>query len=130
VVVLRPDEILNGLQHALHKSFSVLAGWLVVAMIPCCLVAQSLPLQYITTGDGLSQGMAYALVQDAQGFIWAGTKDGLNRYDGYSFRVFRHDPFDTLTLADNRIILLHVDRSERIWVAMESGLDLFDPARE
>jgi len=101
-----------------------------MALGAVALPAQSLPLMPITTGDGLSQGMAFALVQDTKGFIWAGTKDGLSRYDGYSFRVFRHDPFDTLTLRDNRIQLLHVDRSGRIWVSTESGLDLFDPARE
>ena len=106
-----------------------LDGWsrvailcLAMALGTVALPAQSLPLMPITTGDGLSQGMAFALVQDTKGFIWAGTKDGLSRYDGYSFRVFRHDPFDTLTLRDNRIRLLHVDRSGRIWVSTESGL--------
>ncbi len=57
----------------------------------------------ITINDGLSQGMVGAIAQDRHGFMWFGTKDGLNRYDGYTFSVFRHDVADTNSLRESNI---------------------------
>lgn len=62
-----------------------------------------LPFRALTIEDGLSQGMVSSIIQDRAGFMWFATKDGLNRYDGYSFRVFRHDPADSSTVRDNFI---------------------------
>src|SRR5688572_32480193 len=50
--------------------------------------------------EGLSQGYVYAIYQDKKGFMWIGTHGGLNRYDGYNFKVFQYSPFDSTTLAD------------------------------
>ena len=81
--------------------------------------------------DGLSQSTVEAIVQDHQGFMWFGTEDGLNRYDGYTFRKFKHDPDDPGSLADNNVWCLHVDRNGFLWVGTYSeGLDRFDPATE
>jgi len=62
-----------------------------------------LPFRSLTIEDGLSQGMVSSIIQDRAGFMWFATKDGLNRYDGYSFRVFRHDPADSTTVRDLRL---------------------------
>ncbi|MCB0794802.1 MAG: hypothetical protein KDB88_08705 [Flavobacteriales bacterium] len=81
--------------------------------------------------QGLSQGMVSAIVQDTVGFLWASTKDGLDRYDGYGFRVFRHDPDDPTSLAESHTEELLIDAQQRLWVGTYSrGLDLFDQARE
>ncbi len=64
--------------------------------------AQIIPEQ-ITVEDGLSQGFIPSISQDKDGFLWFATRNGLNRYDGYHFKVFRNDPFDSLSLNSNEI---------------------------
>ncbi len=81
----------------------------------------------IGAAQGLSQGMVYDILQDKEGFIWVGTKDGLNRYDGYNFKVFTNDPNNTKTLSSNSINKLFEDSKGRIWVATENeGLNVYD----
>jgi len=89
-----------------------------------------LPLRAITIEDGLSQGMVNTIVQDRYGYMWLATKDGLNRYDGYTFTVFRHDPEDSTTVRSNYIYTLMEDRQGRLWVGTAEGIDLFDRTTE
>jgi len=68
--------------------------------------------------------MVYKVVQDRDGFVWIGTKDGLARYDGVGFRTFRHDPSESGTLASNDVSTILVDRDGRLWCGGEaSGLN-------
>ncbi|MBK6754097.1 MAG: response regulator [Flavobacteriales bacterium] len=105
-----------------------------VSVMSLCSRAQEdtlyLPFRALTIEDGLSQGMVSSIIQDRAGFMWFATKDGLNRYDGYSFRVFRHDPADSSTVRDNFIQAIHEDRAGLLWVGTNSGLDVFDPVTE
>ena len=81
----------------------------------------------ISTDRGLSQGMVFTLLQDREGFLWVATKDGLNRYDGYNFKVFTNDPYDPWSLSNNSVRLLSEDSKGRIWVGMEdNSLDVYD----
>ncbi len=50
--------------------------------------------EHFTSEDGLSQNAGLDILQDSHGYLWIGTQDGLNRYDGYSFKVYKHDPDD------------------------------------
>jgi signal transduction histidine kinase/CheY-like chemotaxis protein/ligand-binding sensor domain-containing protein len=68
------------------------------------LPAQSPLLESISIEQGLSQGFVPSICQDDDGFLWFATKNGLNRYDGYNFKVFRNDPFDPLSLPSNELI--------------------------
>lgn len=80
--------------------------------------------------DGLSNNAVLCSVQDRYGFMWFGTKDGLNRFDGYSFKVFHSNPNNPNGLGSNYVRALHVDRSHRIWVGTDQGIYLFDPTSE
>src|SRR4051812_22108742 len=68
----------------------------------------------ISIAQGLSQGMVFDILQDKDGFIWVATKNGLNRYDGFDFRVFTNDPYNIHTLSSNTIIKLFEDSKGRI----------------
>ena len=65
----------------------------------------SLRFRHITLEDGLAQSSAQAIVQDRQGYMWFGTEDGLQRYDGYEFLTYHHDPERPDSLADEPVIL-------------------------
>ncbi len=79
--------------------------------------------------DGLSQSSVNCIVQDHQGFLWFGTQDGLNRYDGYEFKTFHHDDQESGSLSNNFIWALHVDKSGVLWVGTEGGgLNRWNPA--
>ena len=60
--------------------------------------------------EGLSQASALGIAQDAQGFVWIATQDGLDRYDGYGFRIYQHDRGDTHSLVANNLRRLLLDR--------------------
>ena len=91
------------------------------------LIAQSdIRVERITTADGLSQGAIFDILQDAEGFMWFGTKDGLNRYDGYEFKVFTNDPDDPHSIAGNQVIKLFEDSNGRIWASVDDhGISIY-----
>jgi signal transduction histidine kinase/streptogramin lyase len=95
---------------------------------PCAAHAHAGALRFdaLTVEDGLSQNVVLAILQDRQGFMWFGTEDGLNRYDGYQFSVLKHDPDDPTTLSDDFISVIYEDREGDLWVGTRSGLDRFD----
>lgn len=81
----------------------------------------------ISIAQGLSQGMVFATLQDKEGFIWVATKNGLNRYDGYSFKVFTNDPYNSNSLSSNTVTALFEDSKGRIWAGTENaGLNVYD----
>ncbi len=85
----------------------------------------------ITTDDGLSQGMVNSILQDKYGFMWFASNDGLNRYDGNNFTVYKNDPENNNSIAENFIRYLFEDSRGRIWIATASnGLDLFNRTTE
>jgi signal transduction histidine kinase/ligand-binding sensor domain-containing protein len=84
--------------------------------------------EHLTVEDGLSQSTVRAILQDNQGFIWFGTEDGLNRYDGENFLVFKADPTDPQSLPDSYITALAQDPDGGIWVGTRmGGLSYYDP---
>ena len=84
-------------------------------------IGHSVKFKKLTTGDGLSQSSVLCILQDRQGFMWFGTEDGLNRYDGYDFTIYRPDPNTPYTISGNRISALKEDRAGDIWVGTNGG---------
>ncbi|NVJ61869.1 MAG: diguanylate cyclase [Gammaproteobacteria bacterium] len=90
----------------------------------------SIRFEHLSVEDGLPQSSAKAVLQDRQGFLWVGTQDGLARYDGYSYRVFKRTEGNSASLSANYIRTLYQDRAGYIWVGTDSGLNRFDPKTE
>ena len=84
----------------------------------------------LSTEAGLSQVRVGQIVQDDRGFMWFGSQYGLNRYDGYRFKVFKHEAGQTNSLNGVEIYSLFKDRSGSLWVGCEDSLDKFDPVTE
>jgi signal transduction histidine kinase/ligand-binding sensor domain-containing protein len=86
----------------------------------------------ITIKDGLSQSTVNSIIQDKEGFLWFATYDGINRYDGYNFKIFRNISNDENSLSYNGTENLYLDKSGYIWVVNngKEGLDRFDPKTE
>ncbi len=76
---------------------------------------------HLTNREGLSSNWVQAILQDHQGFLWFGTQDGLNRYDGAGFKVYRHDPHDPFSLPSDVAGALLEDRQGRLWVGSNWG---------
>jgi two-component system sensor histidine kinase ChiS len=88
---------------------------------------QNLRFERISVEHGLSHSTVNCILQDSKGFMWFGTDDGLNRYDGYSFTVYRHDPDDPRSLSHNQVWSLFEDGSGALWVGTYGGgLNRFD----
>ncbi len=79
----------------------------------------------LSVENGLSQSTVRAIVQDTQGFMWFGTEDGLNKYDGYSFTHYKHDPENPASISDSAINSIYLDSLGQLWVGTASGLDRF-----
>jgi PAS domain S-box-containing protein len=107
----------------------------------CCLLVwlthhaqaqtQSNPFTYLTTKQGLSQNNVTCILQDKKGFMWFGTQDGLNKYDGYTYTLYRNDPRNAASLSHNYIHTLFEDKQGRLWVGSDDGgLSLFEANTE
>lgn len=87
-------------------------------------------LNSLNIRDGLSQNTVYDILQDRTGFLWFGTKDGLNRYDGTSFRIFKYDRTDKYSIGNNYILALYEDIEGNIWVGTDVGLYIYYPEKD
>ncbi len=110
------------------RPLTALIGYL---LFECC--ATALPgeseeprSRSISVEQGLSQSSIWCILQDHYGFLWFGTADGLNRYDGSSFVVFRHDPLDSASLSNNTVWSLAEDANGDFWVGTNAGINRYD----
>jgi len=92
-----------------------------------CLAQPSVKFEHISSLQGLSQNAVSSIIQDSDGFMWFGTLDGLNRYDGYRIDVYRNNPNKEFSLADNYINTLYEANNGKIWVGTSSeGIAIYN----
>ncbi len=88
---------------------------------------KSIRLGHLSIEQGLSQSTVLTIAQDSSGFLWFGTQDGLNRYDGYNFVVYKPIPDDSSSLSDNYIYCIYVDKYGNVWSGTDDGLNKYNP---
>jgi ligand-binding sensor domain-containing protein/signal transduction histidine kinase/DNA-binding response OmpR family regulator len=86
-------------------------------------------LNTLSTVNGLSQSSVIAIHQDEMGQMWFGTRDGLNKYDGNRFTVFRNNPKDTTSISNNDILSIQKDKSGNLWIGTYNGLNCYNPVK-
>ncbi len=116
-----------------RRNIFALLACLIVLAVPGPLYAQEPTIRFerLSPKQGLSHNTVFSVVQDKQGFIWFGTQDGLNKYDGYTIITYEHDPDDPNSLSSSNAGNLFVDQNGIIWVGTwGGGLNRFDPLTE
>ena len=94
------------------------------------LHAQQYYFKHYSVESGLSNNSVVCSLQDKNGFLWFGTINGLNRFDGYSFKIFRHDPEDSISIGSNFIRCLYEDRDGCIWAGTNRGIYVYNTHTE
>ena len=96
------------------------------------IISQSdVAFNHITVENGLSQSAVTCIFQDQTGFMWLGTQDGLNRFDGYNFKVFKNNPDNLKSISDNFIFSIYEDKSGTLFFETQSGkLNKYNPVTE
>jgi ligand-binding sensor domain-containing protein/signal transduction histidine kinase len=104
-------------------SIALTSVWLLGQFAPTTKIAaqEYAYFEHLSIEQGLSQSSGLSIVKDSHGFMWFGTKDGLNRFDGVSFRVYRNDPSDSQSISDNYINSIIEDSSGTIWLGTQNG---------
>lgn len=135
--ILIPLALLAVLSTAVSTSYSMAAkpsipasGPLISPVDPPVSLSPPQPLKFnhLNIEDGLSQSSILAILQDRQGFMWFGTEDGLNRFDGHNFLVFKPDPGDPSSLSSRTILALAEDSQGNLWVGTQlGGLNRYNP---
>lgn len=94
------------------------------------LNASDLHFRKIQVNDGLSENAVYTILQDSKGFMWFGTKDGLNRFDGSNFRIFRYDKERPTSIGNNFIRCMMEGKDNFLYIGTDAGLYIMDTVEE
>lgn len=97
---------------------------------PLAAQQNEIRFEHISWDDGLSQVTVRSIIQDSRGFMWFATDDGLNKYNGYDFTVYRHNAADTGSIPSNQVMCLFEDSREVLWIGTRNGLSRFDKNTE
>ncbi len=114
--------------YLLKQNFIVLFFYLSLAA--SITAQQKFNFEHISIPNGLSNTQVWDMVQDKYGFLWIATADGLNRYDGYTIKIYKNDPGNKKSLANNTCRSLLIDNEGTLWVGTSGGLGEFDRTHE
>ncbi len=93
-------------------------------------IPKDIKFQHYTSEDGLSQRSVMSILQDKKGYLWFGTRDGLNKFDGNKFIIYKHDTEDPKSLSNNNIHSIYEDKSGNLWVGTKNGLNKYNPKED
>ncbi|WP_163397400.1 hybrid sensor histidine kinase/response regulator transcription factor [Flavobacterium fluviatile] len=115
------------MKYFIQKTFFILSF-----LVVCSTYGQTTKYRFknFSAADGLSQSSVIAIHQDKLGQMWFGTRDGLNKFDGSKFTVYRYHPTDGLSLSNNDILAITEDHEGKIWVGTYNGLNIYDPVKD
>lgn len=126
---MQPPETWRGLLAA--AALALAAAVAAVAPAQARLEPEAVRFRNYDVENGLSHGRVRAIAQDRSGYVWIGTRDGLNRFDGSRFRIYRHDPDDPHSLPDNVVMALAVADDGTLWIGTAGGgLARYDAERD
>ncbi|HYI79218.1 MAG TPA: two-component regulator propeller domain-containing protein, partial [Chryseolinea sp.] len=112
-----------GIMNFVRKFFMGCSGITIVILVfflPPAF-AQELTFDHLSVKQGLSQANVWDIRQGKLGFIWIGTEDGLNMYDGYTFTIYRNNPADSTSISNSNVHCITEDRSGNLWVGTRLG---------
>ena len=105
----------------------LMAGWLTLSLQGQEHSSPPTDIKFSHISEGLSQNTVTCIAQDVVGYMWFGTRNGLNRYDGIDFSIYEYDPDDSTSISSNYINSIFLDSHGRLWVgAMGGGLNMYD----
>lgn len=115
-----------------NTTYSVLryAIALLLPLLATAAFAEQHRFRNINSNHGLSSNSVNAICKDSHGFLWIGTNQGLNRYDGYQIKTFRINPTDKNSIANNYIYSIDEDADSLLWISTRSGYSVFNPHNE
>ncbi|RDC61829.1 Histidine kinase [Adhaeribacter pallidiroseus] len=129
--VIPRNPNLDGLR-TLRMNFRIFLAFIFLTFTFSGLSAQPNRYKFVRVGNdkGLSNNQINCILQDSQGFMWFGTMTGLNRYDGNTFKTFRHDIRDNTSLRSNYILAFQEGPEQKLWVFTRAGLSIYNPLTE
>lgn len=107
------------------KKWRIIFGFILISA-NLCLAQENIRFERISVNEGLTQSDVKSMVQDNFGFLWIGTRDGLNKYDGAEFRRYVREENDSTTLYFNQILDIQVDLSGNIWIGSTGGISIYN----
>ena len=100
--------------------------WLVAFNYLSANTDNPITFTHINIDKGLSQSTVFSIAQDRQGNMWFATFDGVNKYDGYSFKVYRHETDNSQSIANDIARIIKSDANGQIWIGTHAGLSFYD----
>jgi len=125
LLILQPDYLLLSFQTKKQTSISTLMikhALVIILLIVFTIVRaqeQTFNFNSLTIKNGLSSGNVTCVLQDSKGFIWIGTDNGLNKFDGYQIQIFRHNASTTNTIGGNSVRCLFEDSKHNLWIGLK-----------
>lgn len=129
-------HIIKSSCYKIPKFFLIALNYFFYTLILSCTIntyvySQKIKFEHFTLKEGLSQSTINCILQDSHGFLWIGTQDGLNKYDGYGFTVYKHEIENKNSLSSGFIQCLYEDSTGALWIGtFDAGLNRFDPKTE